>query len=244
MSSIKPLGGSIGTLLQPLQKGSVSFFFEGDDGGSRITGGTGGNNHQQSSGDTSGANGGNNQQQNQQQQQPPVDPFKDIDLELLAEPERNAVIAARAELTRLNAIAQTAQSFQSRYDQTAAELARLKAAPTGNQQQQQNGNQQQQEPLTFEQELKEIYISEGVPADQAGPLAKLNAKVFGRFAAKTSTVINNAVGPLADTVAMREVTATFNEVSTDPLTGKYFRNLRSPSKCGTVWKRTPLKVTT
>lgn len=228
------LGASIASLLQPLQKGSVAFHFAPDDGGTNIAGGTGGN--QAGGGGSSSGEGGNQQQQ--QQQAAPVDPFAGIDLDLVDEGTRNAIVAARQQLATANQTAAQARDWQSKHDKLAADIARQQQQGNQNQQQQQQRQQQQAEP-SFEQELEQTYLEQGFNAEQSRSMAKVQAAVLGKFAARTEKFVSGQTQPMAGTLAMTNATMMFQQLQQNDQTARYFS---VPEVNQQVWERVQANI--
>lgn len=155
------------------------------------------------------------QQQQQQQTQQPVDPFEGVDLDMLDEQTKAAIEKARTELTNTRTIAQKneelARSFQSRHDQTLQQLQRFQ------QQQVQQPVPQNQAP-TLEQQIEAAYLEEGLNAEQAKAAAKLQVKIFEKFAPVVEKNIGSAIAPFLGHQAHSSAEQAFQAViADDPL---------------------------
>ncbi len=168
-----------------------------------------------------GGGGGSPQQQPQppQQQQavPEADPFKDIDLDLLPDDAREAIVKARAEFAQNAKTAAMARQFQSEKDKLASALAQthqqLQALQQTNQQQQ---PQQVQPELTMEEELLREYVTAGMPEHIAKIQASTNAKVFGKHLETAQVKVAQHFAPYVQQTAMQTAQSAFAQIANQP----------------------------
>lgn len=211
--------------------GRKGFFFEEDNGG----GGNQGGAHQ---GDPNPPGSGDFQgrQQPQQQQggnQEPPDPFKDLDLDLLDPATRSAIERGRTEMARLNGQAKLASSFQSDRDRLKAEHEKLQQSlhSMQNQQRQHQQQQQRQEP-TFEDELIDNLVANGLTPEQAKGAAKLQMGMFERFERRFEGKIGQRLAPVVGQVFDQQAQGAFEEAKQND----HFGAMDIPEVAEAVWK--------
>jgi hypothetical protein len=208
--------------------GRRGFFFDPED---RNPGGGA-----PSQGNQPGQNQNGNQNGVPPQQNGVPDPFADIDLDLLDPAVRDKIIEAKTQFAQVANQASQARSFQSRYDQTQAELARVQQqisrgelAPRQSQQQ-----GQQQQPPTFVGELEQYYIEQGIEPAQAKSFAKLNAGAMERFGNRFQSQIQQSMAPLAQQVVNSNAASVFDEVMQSDRLG--IQDI--PEVAQALWERT------
>lgn len=171
---------------------------------------------------------GNPQQQTQQQQVVDdfVDPYKDVDLDLMDDVTRKTLEATRDSMRKLHNDAKQSKEWQSRYDKLVA-----------HQQQQLQQQQQQVKPQdkpavpTFEDELYDTYIAKGFAPADAKRMVEINSPIFGRFADRTQKFVESRLAPLQSTIEMQKAEASFMEVESTGIFG-------SPEIKEAVWVQT------
>lgn len=157
-----------------------------------------------------------------------VDPFKDIDLDLLDENTRKAILAAREELKKVPAMIKQTRGFQSSYDKAMAELQRLQTAS----QQQQQQPKKEDEPQTLEEQIAADYMAEGVDEASAKRAARILAKTLGRTAGATQKYIQEQVQPVAISASLTEATQNFSQAQNSDR-----RIAEHPEVAQAVWER-------
>lgn len=204
--------------------GRRNFFFEPNVGqGEGVQGGGEGNQNQQ--------------QQNQQQQQQELEsPFKGVDLNLLDDAARQAIQRAEQQLKDLHGRASQASAYQSEKDRLTAQVKTYEATlqQLQNQQLQPNQNQQQQQqPLTFEQELEQEYLANGIEGPAAKSLAKMNAKIFHKFGERVQGVQDQRLAPIIGNVVQTNTQNAFNEAMQSDRHGLF----QNQQVAQAVWER-------
>lgn len=193
--------------LQPLQL-SWSQVFHGEDDGSNIQGG----------GLTKTTHG----QPQQQQQDDFIDPYKDIDFDLLDDTTRMTLEKTRDDMKKLHNDAKESRKWQSRYDSQQVQLEQLKlqtAQPKDT-----------TKPPTFHDELIATYTELGYSPDQAAQLAKVNGKVLEKFADRTQKYVESTIGPVANVAAVNQAASIFEAVESSGI-------MASPEVSESVWQQ-------
>lgn len=186
---------------------------------------------QPSQGNQPGQNGNNQQTQNPPN--PPADPFEGIDIELLDPAVRDRIVAARAEFATVARQAATARDFQSRYDQTQAQLQQVQERISrGELAPRQPQQQQPQQPDTLMGELEQYYISEGIAPEQAKSFAKINAGAFEKFGNRFSGQLRESFSPIAQNVVNNNASQVFDKIMANDRLGL------PPEVAQQLWERT------
>lgn len=152
------------------------------------------------------------QQQQQQQAPPPPDPFKDIDLNMLDETTRNAIVTGRTEIARLHGRALTASQLQSERDKLLHANGQYQQQLQHAQSQRPKQQQQQQAEPTMEDKLCEMLMATGLTETQARPAAKYQASMLDMFGATMEAKIGQRFAPVVGNVMQQNAVAAFNEV--------------------------------
>lgn len=168
--------------------------------------------HEGSVGDANDANLNQNANNQQQQQNAEfVDPWKDVDLDLLPAEVRDTIEKGRNELKKLHGENASARKMQSQFDMQQAEIARLsKDLQTKNGQQQQQQQQKKGDPV--EEMLREQYSAQGFDDATTKNLIKVNAPIMRAMQAQILEQVGTGFAPLANAVTEGRALEAFESV--------------------------------
>lgn len=146
--------------------------------------------------------------------QDPKDDDDNIDLgldpDLLDDESRVKYEDHKKKLQGLQTRLKEAKTTKELLDRVQAELEQLKQG----QHQQHRQQQQQTEEQTFEQEMVELYVAQGLSREDATKAAKVNAPIFGKFAERVTGHMGETLAPVASQVVQGRLTQDFSTLQT------------------------------
>lgn len=169
---------------------------------------------------------------NQGQSQQSTSPFADIDKDLLDDKTREAITKAEQQFATIANQAKQSRDFQSRFDQTKAELDRLQNQVTRGEIP--SRQQQQAAPATFQDEIFQEYLANNIPEPQAKQLAAMNAKLYDRHAQRITGQIQQNMMPVISNVVDNNARDAFASVQANDRLG-IFQNEEVAQQ---LWDRT------
>lgn len=174
------------------------------------------------------------QQQQQQQQQEPqddfVDPFANLDLALYDDAGRQAIEATRTQMRAQHDQLRQMGTVQQQITAQQQEIERLRQAPADPRQQQQQ--QQNQEP-TFEDEIREMLISEGMDPKVAAGTAKIQAKIMSKNNERFGQQIGQQMAPMFNHATTSQAQQVFGMLQENDTLGMF----QIPEVAQDIWTR-------
>lgn len=138
------------------------------------------------------------------------DPYAGVDMDLLDSTTKAAIEKSRITIANLRSQANQASTFQSEKDRLAAEVTRLQGEVEARQPKKETPTEK-----TFEQELIDGWVEDGVDPKVAASMAKIQARAFDKFAKRTQTFVDSRVQPIQGSVAMQQATNVFEALSSE-----------------------------
>lgn len=162
-----------------------------------------------------------------------ADPFKDIDLNLVDQATRDAIESARQTLKTNEGRVATATKLQSERDQLAAQVQKQQQDLQQLQSQSNRPTNDRGQDLTFEQELEQLYIAEGMEAPAAKRAAQVNAKVHTVALSRFEKRLGNQLAPVVGNVVESHARNAFEQAQESDQYG-IFQNNEVAQR---VWER-------
>lgn len=153
--------------------------------------------------------GGTPPVQQQQQQQAPADPWAGVDMDMLPDHVREAATKSKEYLQSLQTqvaqgqtATQTAQQLQAEVDKMRQEILRGKQSTSS--------PQTRTEAPTFDEQLEQYYLDQGLPEVQAKAIAKMNRGAFEIFGKNFQQQIGQQMAPIANRVVEDSASEAFH----------------------------------
>lgn len=163
------------------------------------------------------------------------DPFEGIDLDLLDVTTRKRIEDAKALFATNAKAAAEGKTTAEQLAQTQKQLAEAQQAQIQNQNQQQQQQQQQQNQApTMEDDLRAMYLANGVPPDQVDKVVKLNAGMLDIHSRHFGAQVQQSMQPLVGEVVDRRAATAFDNLRENDSVGY----LTKPDVAQYVWDKT------